>query len=234
MKIKLLAAALLLGTAGFAHAADAVVEEVVVDVAPVFIWTGGYIGLQGGYSWLDPVQQFVGSINLVGEPDANGWTLGGQAGYRYQFDSGIVAGVEADLFGYFDADGLAPIGGSINNAAFEANYGGSVRGQVGYAFDRFLPYVTGGLAFVDIEGGTTPGGSTTVAPGASYDDTRIGWTIGAGLAYAVTDNWIVNADYRYSDYGDETYDTPAVAGGTADTSLDLTEQALKLGISYKF
>jgi outer membrane immunogenic protein len=69
-----------------------------------------------------------------------------------------------------------------------------VRGRVGYAFDRFLPYLTAGLAVGDINAGVLgfPGGSTTNA----------GWTIGGGLEVGIVSNVSVKAEYLFVDFSD--------------------------------
>ena len=76
-----------------------------------------------------------------------------------------------------------------------SKWGGSVRGRVGYAADRVLLYIAGGAAFVS---------SVTSIPttGISFggDDTRVGWTVGAGLDYAFTNNWFTGVEYRYSQF----------------------------------
>lgn len=143
-----------------------------------------------------------------------------------------MAGIEGDVYVYLDSEEKAPIAFTVNGAALQANYGGSVRAQVGYAFDRFLPYVTAGVAFIDYEGGTTLPANGPIFPGTTYDDTRAGWTVGAGLAYAFTDHIVGHVEYRYADYGSKTYNTPGVITGR--TKLDLNEHAVRLGIGYKF
>ncbi len=71
---------------------------------------------------------------------------------------------------------------------------GTVRGRLGYAADRFMPFVTGGVAFGDVKASTPGFGSAT--------NTQAGWTIGAGLEFAVAQNWTVKADVDlYVDLG---------------------------------
>ncbi len=92
--------------------------------------------------------------------------------------------------------------------------------------------MTGGVAFINYNGGgiqTFPG---PIVPGADYSGTKAGWTVGAGLAYAFTDHFVANVDYRYTDLGSTTFDTPAAGNG--GTEVKLKENAVKIGFSYKF
>ncbi len=88
-------------------------------------------------------------------------------------------------------------------ATSRADIQGSIRGRVGIAWDRALLYATGGVAFsgfnnsiTDTTGFVAPAGTS-----ASFSNTRVGWTVGGGIEYAITNNWSVRAEYRYSDFG---------------------------------
>ncbi|TIU70392.1 MAG: porin family protein [Mesorhizobium sp.] len=210
--------------ASSAFAADAVVQE-VVDVAPVFSWTGGYIGLQAGYAWGD------GSIDQIDGPgfvetDPDGFLGGVYAGYNYQMSNNIVIGAELDFVStgidgsgqIFSAPGV-PIPGAL--ATEELNWSGAARLRLGYAVDRFLPYIAGGVAFGDIDISNNGGGP-------SFGDTFTGWTIGVGLDYAMTDNLLLRAEYRYTDFGSESFGDPVNA------DVDLKTNEVRLGIAYKF
>jgi len=207
-------------------------------VAPIYLpfsWTGFYVGAQAGYSWFDGKQTFppFDPSTFYSNLRPNTFTLGGQAGYRYQFNGGVVVGVEGDIYSYFDQNVKEPIAGAApNGAELTVKFGGSAKAQLGYAFDRFLPYVTGGVAFIDYSGGSAVIVGGPIFPGTAYSETKVGWTVGAGLAYAFTDHWVGNVEYRYSDYGSSNFATPFAFAGT--TKLKLTENAIKLGISYKF
>lgn len=186
-------------------------------VAPVaYDWTGLYVGVNGGYAW--------------GEADAGidpeGWMIGGTVGYNQQFGQ-FVAGIEADL-AYTDIDDSVSFAGTTaggaaftGDADFELNYLATVRGRLGYAWDRTLVYVTGGVAFGETEASAsvTTGGVTT---SASDDDTSVGYVLGAGVEYAFTDNWSAKAEYNYVDLGD--------AAGDSDFDAHL----VKVGLNYKF
>ncbi|MER9413858.1 porin family protein [Mesorhizobium sp. M0589] len=217
MKTLLLGLSLsLIGSSAFA--ADAILEE----VTPVFSWTGGYIGLQAGYARSDGnIRQRSGRGFVETDPD--GFLGGVYAGYSYQMLSNIVIGVELDVV-YANVDGSGqifaapglPVPGGI--AIEELNWSGAARLRLGYAVDRFLPYIAGGVAYGGIDTS-----SNTVS--GSFGDTFTGWTIGAGLDYAMTDNLLLRAEYRYTDFG-----TEALPNG----KVDLKTNEVRFGIAYKF
>ncbi len=218
MKKLLLALSLSL-LASSAYAADAIIAE----AAPVFSWTGGYIGLQAGYAWGN------GNVDQIGGPgfidtDPDGFLGGVYGGYNYQMSNNIVIGAELD-FVYANVDGsgqvfLAPGVPSGVTATEELNWSGAARLRLGYAVDRFLPYIAGGVAFGDVDISSNGGGP-------SFGDTFTGWTIGVGLDYAMTDNLLLRAEYRYTDFGSESFEDFA-------SDVDLKTNEVRLGIAYKF
>jgi len=96
-----------LALAGPALAADLPVKAPAYKapvVAPVYEWTGFYVGLNGGYSWgpwdsSSLANIFPGGAGFVGtfSPDVKGWVFGGQAGYNWQIDPRWVVGIEGDI-----------------------------------------------------------------------------------------------------------------------------------------
>jgi outer membrane immunogenic protein len=152
-----------------------------VVYAPAFTWTGFYVGLNAGYGWADGTDVFVtrptGVVDSFTGGSNGGFTGGGQLGYNWQ-SGAFVFGLEADIqyadFGSALTYGVYPLSGS------EGNYWGSVRGRLGYAIDRTLLYVTGGLAYGDVG---------TQLNSFSSGDTQAGWVLGAGVEYAFTNNW---------------------------------------------
>lgn len=110
-----------------------------------------------------------------------------------------------------------------------------VRGRIGVALDRTLPYIAGGLAVAQFNYAYTSfalnqtASTTTLPDETSFKDTYLGWTLGAGIEQAMTDNLILRAEYRYSDFGSKTFDTPA-----GQHRIDLTSKEWKIGVAYKF
>ena len=228
MRKLLLAPTLLCAMSGYALAADAVVVESPpeVYVAPVFNWTGAYIGAQAGYLWGEGDFEVDDGSGAEIEPD--GWLGGIYVGYNYQRTNNVVIGADAD-FAWTGADdsatGFSAVGVPVGTLDSELDWEGAVRLRLGYAVDRFLPYVAGGVAFgrMGIEAFNLAGVSQ-----GSDDDTGVGWTLGVGLEYAFTDNIIGRAEYRYTDFGDFDFSVPG--GATAD----LTTNDVRLGVAYKF
>lgn len=221
--------------------------------APIFTWSGLYVGAQIGYAWgRDPV-----SWSGISEDDElaggtfshspQGVIGGAHIGYNLQINQWVV-GLEGSVDGTSlnntlvvpvnDFVGDTP--GSIT-ASSKPNVQGSLRGRLGIAFDRALIYGTGGVALTGFD--TTIVDTTgffTGLPGsnATFTNTRAGWTVGGGIEYAVTDNWWVRAEYRYSDFG-HTTDFPfagALPFGDSFVSLQhhLTENQVQVGFSYRF
>ncbi|MGA7488429.1 MAG: outer membrane protein [Xanthobacteraceae bacterium] len=151
---------------------------------PGYYWSGFYLGINGGGGW--GTSQWDG----VGNFDLSGGVIGGTVGYNWQVNQ-FVLGAEGDV----DWSGikgtttvLCPTGCETRN-----KWLATARGRLGYAFDRFLPYVTGGLAVGDITA------SVPILPGGSI--TNAGWTAGVGLEVGVVSNVSVKAEYLYVDLG---------------------------------
>lgn len=177
---------------------------------PVFSWTGFYVGVHAGYGFGQ-----TSSTGAGGFSDPDGFVGGGQIGYNYQLANRVVLGLEADFSGT-DLSATGP-GVGFGAARVDQNFIGTVRARIGYAADRFLPYVTGGFAY---------GGSDVTIPGVgSKDDTRFGYTVGAGLEYAFTNNWTARIEGLYVDLERDNV-------GTARVGQELG--IIRAGVNYKF
>ena len=129
-----------------------------------------------------------------------GGIFGVNVGYNYQFAGNWVIGLEADIAG-------STLDTSFTSADFlglksKLNSLGTVRGRIGYAFDRALVYATGGFAYGHVE--NTAFNSTALSYNSSTSDWRTGWTAGAGIEYAFTNNWTVRVEGLYVDLGSTT------------------------------
>jgi len=174
--------------------------------------------------------------------------LGGlQAGANWQTGA-IVLGVEADLNGSdlgqrnistaSNFDILRTFNESIRNDWFA-----TVRGRAGWAIDATLLYVTGGLAVGDVKGSWDLASSNGYAKTASLSETRVGWTVGAGVEHAFTPNWTVKVEYLYTDLGSLDYTSTYVPGSTfappganyvEHLSQDFTFHTVRIGLNYKW
>jgi len=201
--------------------------------APVFTWTGLYVGLNAGVGWANNTNVFIsdtrfGSSSLSVGSDA-GFVGGGQIGYNFQTGA-FVFGVETDIQ-YADLSSKANWSGysySFNGGG--SQYFGTVRARVGYAFDRVLVYVTGGLAY---------GGLNTNWWGGNNSNT--GWTLGGGVEYAFTNNWTAKIEGLYVnlDQGSHAEIVNYIAGGlpgTASVSRGSSQGGgvVRVGVNYKF
>ncbi len=250
----LAAAATLAGTAFAA-------EPVAPPPVPVFTWTGLYVGGQIGYAWgHDPVI-WTGISNddelafgaFTHTPQ--GVIGGAHVGYNLQYNPWLVIGLEGSVDGtslsntravpandiFLDTPGII-------TSRSEADVQGSLRGRVGIALDRVLLYGTGGVAFtgfnttiVDTTGffvGSPLTNANFSTANATFTNTRVGYTAGGGLEYAVTNNWWVRAEYRYTDFH-HTTDFPFVGTLPFNDSFvflrhHLTENQVQVGFSYRF
>ena len=177
--------------------------------------------MQGGYVWtnldVDP-----GGFEI---DDLNGGLFGGYVGYNWQYGAWVF-GAEGDFNGTVERPNLRR---GIGPLAFSTDIGtdwlASIRARAGYSFDRALIFATGGVAFTKASIDTTFAGGLTL----SGDETFTGWTLGGGVEYAFTDNWLGRLEYRYYDFPDKDLDG---AGGLGDVSLNTS--TITAGIAYKF
>lgn len=230
MKSILLASTALLMSIGAANAAD-----VLVAAPAGFVWTGGYVGLQAGYAW--GTSPFVNRTDDYSEGtsyDPDGFVGGVYAGYNQQLSNNVVLGVDADInFANLKGGGDAYIDYTDGSdygmdPSSRMRWNGAVRARVGYAYDRFLPYIAGGVSFGEYKFDLRrPDGDVIF----SEKDTMTGWNIGGGLEYAATDNLIVRAEYRYTDFGNKTYHE---LWGEDEGKIKLKTNDIRLGIAYKF
>jgi outer membrane immunogenic protein len=237
------------GLASTAQAADLTFEEQVVveTAAPAFNWTGFYAGVHAGYGWAELDNQlrsgddFSALVNYGGnKPD--GFFGGLQLGYNHQFSNQIVLGVEADAAIADLKDSASGLTGDPEddyyryNAETKIDALGTVRARLGYAADRFLPYVTGGFAWAHTEYSFAFDTQSPNLYGSySQSDVFTGWTVGAGLEYAITDKLSAKLEYLYADLGSKDYSIDfGVNAPAGQFSRDLTLQTAKIGLNYRF
>jgi len=200
------------------------VEAPFYAAEPAYNWNGFYAGVNAGYGWAELSWLPSGSAT----DDVEGVTGGVQAGVNYDL-GGFVLGAEADL-NITDIQRTVVTAG-IASATIGLDYYGTVRARAGYAFNRFLPYVTGGIAYGRFDTELSIAGLGVIV---SDSENHVGWTIGAGAEYAVTDNLTVRAEYLYGDLGTKSYDfvTPLLV--VAEGEARLTYQTARIGLNYKF
>ena len=181
----------------------------------VYNWTGFYIGINGGGGFGRSQWDSTGSF------DISGGLVGGTVGYNYQFGQGVV-GLEGDI-------DWADINGTTNTfcgfgCKTSDHWLSTVRGRLGYAADRFMPFVTGGAAFGDIRA-STPGF-------VGANQTNAGWTVGAGLEFAIAGNWTAKAEYLYVNLG--KLNCGISCGALVTDNVSFTTNIVRAGVNYRF
>jgi outer membrane immunogenic protein len=216
----LLASAALVSFAGAASAADMPARmptKAPVPYVALYNWTGLYIGANIGYGWGRDTAGGT-STNL------NGVIGGGQIGYNWQMNN-LVFGVETDFQGSGQrASASGVIGVTPVTVTERIRYFGTVRGRLGYAWDRTLLYVTGGYAYTNVGGDLTVGAAT-----ASSNTTKSGYALGAGLEYAFAGPWSAKLEYLYVDSGTTTLTVAGVSG-----DVHVKNHIGRVGINYRF
>lgn len=221
--LSLLAAASLLVLSQAASAADMSrpIYKAPPPAAPVWSWTGLYIGGHLGGSWADETA-FYPALGVGHNVDPSGFLGGGQIGYNWQFHPNWVLGVEGDL-SWTNADGTVATG--IVTTTANHNWYGTLAGRLGYTAGPWMVYGKGGGAWMDADYLTNVGGAVT-----SISDTRGGWMVGVGLEWMFAPQWSAKIEYNYLDFGSTSYTfaAPAVTG-----NIDSQVNLLKVGINYK-
>ena len=243
-----------------------------VFVPPPFTWTGFYVGVNAGGAWATgntTINAFfpANSIyyanynnNTLGT-GASGFIGGGQAGYNYQ-SGAAVFGIETDFDGTSMSKSKSVIGSPFSapiatnlantdyfttNGSARMNWLGTTRARIGFVAtpdNRLMIYGTGGVAY---------GGATGNASVYDFDNqfgfsgsdskSRVGWTIGAGAEYAITNNITIKGEYLYYDLGSTTGTISPLSGYplygsltnswiTAKTTYE--GSIFRAGVNYKF
>jgi outer membrane immunogenic protein len=175
-------------------------------LAPVYNWTGFYVGGNMGAGWSGLSNtNFSDTLGSSFTGPTNTQFVGGaQVGANYQFGGGVVVGVEA-MFDWFAVSHNNPVTATDPTNTVAANIGvadarwlTTATGRIGYAWDRVLLYAKGGGAWV-----ATANPSISIAGGgpasfSAFNNTTMStWTAGFGLEWAFSGNWSARAEYDY-------------------------------------
>jgi outer membrane immunogenic protein len=188
------------------------------SVTAFYNWTGLYAGFNLGYgsgtsAWDVP------AVTLR----PKGMMYGATLGYNWQMGS-IVYGVEGDFnFSTMKESAACDVGVTCET---KNTWLGTARGRIGYAFDRFLPYVTAGGAFGNIKATRSD-----ILGVTSASATKFGWAFGGGLEYAFLSNWSAKLEYLYVDLG--KFDCGISCGAVPD-NVSFKANLLRFGLNYKF
>lgn len=190
-----------------------------VYVAP-FTWQGFYADFNGGYGW--GTSTLTGPTGITSTTNPVGALLG--TGFGYNFQAGnFVYGIEGDA-DYSWMEDTSDTVGPCPSCTVHNYYLATVRGRLGYAWDRWLPYITGGAAIGSINVSTPAGGA--------HGTDNVGWTVGGGIEYAfAATHWSTKLEYLYADLGSVTCD--AAHCGTS-VGADFHANIVRVGLNYHF
>jgi len=185
--------ALTLGAA--AQAADLIIDAPVAGVVDASSgWEGAFIGVFGGAASGELTGDFAGT-------SVSGALLGVDAGVNFDLADGVVAGLVADIAWSNQVDEF--------DAMF-LQWSGSLRGRIGIDGGAFMPYLTAGLAV----------GQGYAEP-PDVGNLHVGWTAGAGVEIAATDELSIDLQYRYTNLGAKNYAGPDVGFSTHQVTAGL-------------
>jgi outer membrane immunogenic protein len=222
------AASVALGV-GAANAADLPVRMVTKAPPPpppveVLNWTGFYVGANVGVA---SARASSDIMTIDTSRTLTGIIGGGQAGYNWQTPGGPwVFGVELDIQGSSqDATWNGAVGGGAVTQATSLPWFMTLRGRVGYAFSpMYMVYVTGGGAWGEVKSVTT----APVVGVFTWDETRGGWVIGAGIEGRLSRQWSWKAEYLHVDLGSSN----TLLFGMAPANFGVTNDIFRVGANF--
>lgn len=192
-------------------------------------WTGFYAGIFGGVSTGDfeygldapaPIPPGVGF-----DVNGGGGIAGIQVGADYQFDQFVVGAVADIALSNHRAELSVSLGGPAVDLSSTLTYMGTIRARAGFTFDNLLAYAHGGVAF----GKTEQEFAGAAIPGLD-DVNRVGFTVGAGIEYAVTENISLQTEYAYTSFDDEEL----ISSGGVSLNEALSFHTVKAGVNFRF
>jgi outer membrane immunogenic protein len=206
-------------------------------IAPAWSWTGCYIGAHAGSGWGDKywTDRAGGDISDNVSYPTSGFLAGGQAGCDYQVDR-IVFGIEGSYsWASIRGDGVPPR--ELENTTFETRMSGlaTLTGRLGFVADRALIYAKGGGVWArerhTVSEFELADEVRTEQLSQSITTNRFGWLFGAGIEYAITNNWSSKIEYNYMDFGDKSYLFERVSEDPVGIRQHL--HTIKFGVNYR-
>lgn len=221
---------------------------------PLYDWNGFYAGVNGGYGGgvfkhpyelIDDGEEDPLIASGSADVTAGGFVAGVQAGYNWQFSDNLMIGLEGDIQkswidGRVSLDITPGGGGDTFNLDMGTNldWFATLRPRIGWVDDRFVVYATGGLAWGQSKSSIFVGTEGDDPLEESITNDRFGWTVGAGIEYALTDSITFKTEYLYTDLGSERIiDTPLGEGEgvpnlTADSKIAF--HTVRAGLNFQF
>jgi outer membrane immunogenic protein len=236
------AGAILVGKS--AHAADFPIYAPPPVIAPVFTWSGIYVGVNAGYGFAHTsgaatIDDFLGTFVGTGSDDnVNGAIVGGQIGANFQTGMWVLGlEVDAQWSGRKHTTTSGCGFGCTLNETVEINAFGTARWRFGVALDRFLLYSTTGLAWTTAKDSVNAAGFGTTLDLVSIQTTKTGWTVGAGVEAAIAGGLSAKIEYLYIGTSGISGSAPlpfVIGCGTATVSADIHDNIVRAGLNYRF
>jgi outer membrane immunogenic protein len=211
----------------------------VAAPVPYYSWSGFYIGGHAGAGWAGNDDQtfsvpgVVAPIALGSSNDA-GFVGGGQIGYNWQIAPNWLIGIEGDISAAdINSSGSATLGAASVAMSRDLNWLASVRGRVGYTWDRFMVYATGGGAWASYDYAATASFAGVTATNA-FSDTKSGWVVGGGGEWAFAPNWTVGVEYLHYQFDGASTAVPTAAGTANFNWSDPSVDVVRARLNFKF
>jgi outer membrane immunogenic protein len=209
---------------------------------PVFTWTGFYVG--GNIGGAFPHHNLNDSLfGLNFDNVSNGvFVAGGQAGGNYQINS-FVFGIEGTLdwaanHNNHDIGIVVPtLASRLVQASANDKAVLTLTARLGVAFDRLLFYAKGGGGWLAANNVTVTDLRTDASISGSSGGSTTGWVVGAGIEWALANNWTLKAEYDYLGLPSRTFTVPVGAtflGGDTFTSGNNSVQMATVGFNFLF
>ncbi|MEW6767793.1 MAG: outer membrane beta-barrel protein [Pseudomonadota bacterium] len=192
-------------------------------VAPVYNWTGFYVGAHIGAAFNSNNNVVTTIPGLVTNNRDASFLGGGQVGADYQFSPNWLIGVEGQISGL--ANNNRSFTNGVNTLTDKSDWLASVTGRLGYVWGPGLIYAKGGVGFRDTNGVSVTAGFAPAL--VSRQDS--GYTVGGGLEYMFAPAWSAKVEYQYFNFGNTGVITPA---GNLSYRDDF--HTVKLGVNYHF
>jgi outer membrane immunogenic protein len=202
----------------------------VAAPVPYSNWSGFYIGGHAGGGW--------------GEDSDSAFVGGGQIGYNWQFTPNLLIGIEGDFSGTTFSRSQSSVtevdvGGGLllplaEDSSFDLNWLASIRGRIGYTWDRFMVYFTGGAAWADVNFNSTATIAGLPFGTAAASGSVNGWVVGGGGEWMFAPNWTFGVEYLHYDFGDIS-GTATALGISEPFSVEVgSVDVVRARLNYKF
>jgi outer membrane immunogenic protein len=216
-----------------------------IPAAPMFSWTGFYIGGNLGGAWRSGnITDTAFGLNFS-QGSTSSFIGGGQIGGNYQIGS-FVIGAEAMFDWLANNNNSGPgvtvptVPASVIRVSANDRWVTTLAARFGYAVDHFLIYGKGGGGWVGAGNFAVTNVGTGASVAISNSNTNSGWLAGAGVEYAFTQNWTARVEYDYLGLGNKSFTVPAgffapaVLAGDTFSTRNHNIQMLTVGVNYLF